>query len=131
MARYVRRPRHSFASKLRWAVGGFVWGVRTQSNFVIHLAVAVAVVVTGVLLRVTLLEWSVLALCITVVLVTELFNTAIEHLARAITHEHDDEIRHALDTGAGAVLMASVGSAVTGAIIFINRLGLMLEWWSG
>jgi diacylglycerol kinase len=105
--------------------------VRTQSNFVIHLAVAAAVVVTGVLLRVTLLEWCMLALCITVVLVAELFNTAIEHLARAITHEHHDEIRHALDTGAGAVLMASIGSAVTGAIICTNRLGLMLEWWGG
>jgi diacylglycerol kinase len=129
MARYVRRPRHSFANKLRWALGGLVWGVRTQSNFVIHLAVAAAVVVAGVLLRVTLLEWCVLALCVTVVLAAELFNTAIEHLARAITHEHHDEIRHALDTSAGAVLMASIGAAVTGAIVFVNRLGQLLEWW--
>ncbi|MEX2113158.1 MAG: diacylglycerol kinase [Pirellulales bacterium] len=131
MARYVRRPRHSFASKLRWALGGVAWGVRTQSNFVIHLAVAAAVVAAGIALRVTLVEWCVLALCTAVVLAAELFNTAIEHLARAITHEHQEEIRHALDTSAAAVLMTSAGAAMVGAAIFVHRLGLLLEWWPG
>lgn len=131
MARYVRHTRHPFTSKLRWAAGGLIWGFRSQSNFAIHLTVAAAVVIAGAVLRVTLVEWCVLSLCITVVLVAELFNTAIEHLARAITHEHHEEIRHALDTSAGAVLMAAIGAAVTGAIIFSYRLGMLMEWWGG
>ena len=51
----------SVCQQIAWAFGGLIWGVRTQSNFVIHLVVAAAVVVAGVLLRVTLLEWCVLA----------------------------------------------------------------------
>ena len=27
------------------------------------------------------------------------------------------------------VLVASIGSALVGGIIFVNRLGLMLQWW--
>ncbi len=131
MARYVRHTRHSFSSKLRWAASGLLWGIRTQANFVIHLAVAAAVVVAGVALRVTLVEWCVLALCITLVSAAELFNTAIEHLARAICHEHTEELRHALDTSAGAVLMAAIGAAVTGAVVFGYRLGVLLQWWGG
>ncbi len=131
MARYVRHTRHPFSSKLRWAIGGLLWGFRTQSNFAIHLMTAAAVVVAAMLLRATLIEWGVLALCITVVLAAELFNTAIEHLARAITHDPEEEIRHALDTSAGAVLMASIGAAVTGAIVLGYRLGVLMEWWGG
>jgi diacylglycerol kinase len=116
---------------LRWAASGLLWGIRSQANFVIHLAVAAAVVIAGVALSVTWIEWCVLALCITVVLAAELFNTALEHLARAITHDHDEEIRHALDTSAGAVLMATIGAAATGAIVFGYRLGVLLEWWGG
>ncbi len=131
MARYVRHTRHPFTSKLRWALRGVAWGVRTQSNFVIHLVLAAAVVIAGVALGVSWIEWCVLALCITIVLAAELFNTAIEHLARAITHEHHEEIRRALDTSAGAVLVAATGAAIAGAIVFGYRLGALLEWWGG
>ena len=122
---------HTLASKFGWALRGVGWAVRSQSNFVIHLAAAVAVVVLGILLRVTLVEWCVLVICIAVVLAAETFNTAIEHLARAITHEHNEEIRNALDTAGGAVLLVATGATIVGGIIFVNRLGLLLEWWGG
>jgi diacylglycerol kinase len=98
---------------------------------VIHLSAAAAVVVAGVLLRATLVEWCLLVVCIAVVLAAELFNTALEHLARAVTREHDEQIRNALDTSAGAVLIAATGAAIVGAAIFVNRLGLWAAWWGG
>jgi diacylglycerol kinase len=108
---------------------GVGWAVRTQVNFVIHLAAAAAVVVAAFWLEATLVEWCVLILCIGIVLAAELFNTALEHMARAVTREHNEEIRNALDVSAGAVLIAATGAAITGAAIFIHRLGLRLEWW--
>jgi diacylglycerol kinase len=104
--------------------------VRTQSNFAIHLATAAAVVLAAALLDATVIEWCVLIVCIAIVLAAELFNTAIEHMARAITREHNEEIRDALDVSAGAVLVAATGAAITGAVVFIHRLGLRLEWWA-
>lgn len=121
--------RNPFASKVRWALRGAAWAIRSQSNFAIHLAAAVVVIAAAVVLRATLIEWCVLVLCIAVVLAAETFNTSIEHLARAITREHNEEIRDALDTAGGAVLLAATGAAIVGGIIFVNRLGLWLEWW--
>ncbi len=121
--------RHTWIDRVRWAVRGVWWAVRTESNFAIHLAAAVAVIVAAALLRASLIEWCVLVVCIAIVLAAELFNTALEHLARAITHEHHEEIRNALDVSAGAVLVAAAGAAVTGAVIFVHRLGVTLEWW--
>ena len=30
-----------------------------------------------------------------------------------------------------AVLMAAIGSAMIGALVFVYRLGLMTGWWAG
>jgi diacylglycerol kinase len=50
-------------------------------------------------------------------LFAELFNSAIEHLAQAITADHDDHLRDALDISSGAVLVASLGAAAVGVAI--------------
>jgi diacylglycerol kinase len=44
-------------------------------------------------------------------------NTAIEHLARAVTREPNPEVRDALDVASAAVLMAALGAAVVGAML--------------
>jgi diacylglycerol kinase len=60
----------------------------------------------------------VLLLAIGGVLTAELFNSAIERLAEAITLEERPEIRDALDIAAGAVFVASATSVALGAIVF-------------
>jgi diacylglycerol kinase len=123
--------RHAFASKLRWALRGVASAIRSESNFAIHLAAAAAVVASAIVLRATLIEWCVLVVCIALVLAAETFNTALEHLARAITREHNEEIRDALDTSGAAVLLVAAGAAIVGAVVLVNRLGLSLGWWNG
>ncbi|MGE3809741.1 MAG: diacylglycerol kinase family protein [Gemmataceae bacterium] len=130
MAANGQPPRHSWTRKVGWAVRGVLWSIGAQrGNFAIHLATAAAVLVAGFLLQVSLVEWCLLVMCIAAVLAAELFNTALEQLARAITREHSEEVRNALDAAAGAVLVAAKGAAIVGAIIFISRLGMRLEWW--
>ena len=123
--------RNAWRDKFRWAARGLVQAMRSERNFRVHLAAAVAVVVVAAALRVTLVEWCVLALCITVVLAAEMLNTALEYLARAITQDHSEQIRDALDTSGGAVLLAAIGAAVVGGAILLNRLGTLLAWWGG
>jgi diacylglycerol kinase len=120
---------HSWPNKFRWAARGARRAVASERNFRVHLAMALAVAVAGGVLRVDYWEWCVLVLCVAIVLTAELFNTAIEHLARAITDEHNQEIRDALDTGGGAVLVAALGAAAVGGLVFVHRLGALVEWW--
>jgi diacylglycerol kinase len=107
-----------------------VWiGVRGQSSFAVHLPMAVLVVVAGFVLRVELVEWCVLVLAIAVVLAAELFNSALESLAKAIDVEHNLHLADALDVGSAAVLVAALGAVIVGAIVFLFRLGVLLAWW--
>lgn len=116
--------RRKFACALR----GLVIGVRGQNSFYIHIPVALAVVVLASWLRVSLIEWAVLIVCITIVFSAELFNSALESLALAITRESNPEIRDALDVASGAVLAASLGASVVGMLIVGWPL---LRWLAG
>ncbi len=78
-----------------------------------------AVVTLATWLQVSQAEWLSLILCITIVFSAELFNSAIEHLARAITREENPEIRDALDIASGAVSVTALGAAVVGFVVLV------------
>ena len=67
-------------------------------------------------------EWCLLALCIAIVLSLELFNSAIESLARAIDRQQNEHLRDALDIASGAVLIGAIGTAVVGIAILLPRV---------
>lgn len=103
--------------------------MRGQSSFRVHLVMAAAVVLAAAVLGVTPLEWCVLLVCITAVFAAELFNSAIERLAREVDRNHNPAVGAALDIASGAVLVAALGSALIGCIIFGHRLGKLAGWW--
>lgn len=122
-------PKRPWVRKFRDAFRGVKEGVHGQSSFFVHFFVAAAVIAAGLVLGVSLVEWCLLALCIAGVLVAEMFNSALESMAKAITGESDPHLGNSLDIGSAAVLLASVGASIVGAIIFGHRLGILLGWW--
>ncbi|MFW5693327.1 MAG: diacylglycerol kinase [Thermoguttaceae bacterium] len=125
----MSRPSGWYA-KFRNAFRGLGLGIRGESSFQVHFAFAVAVLLAGLLLRLDdLRQWCLLLLCITLVLAAELFNSALERMARAVSQQHDANLGAALDIGSAAVLTASFGAAVVGTVIFLARLGQLLGWW--
>jgi diacylglycerol kinase len=116
-------PERSWSEKFRDAFRGVKLGVRGQSSFFVHFFFAVAVIVAAIVLGVSdYREWCLLILCIAGVLAAEMFNSAMELLARCISDQPDARLGRALDIGSAAVLIASVGAAVVGLIIFGRHL---------
>ncbi len=114
-----RRPRErSWIAMFRDALRGVKIAIRGEVNFFVHLFVAVIAGVGGGILKLSDNRWwCIYILCVTVVLTAELFNTAIERLARAVTREQHPEVRDALDIASGAVLVASIGAGCVGFLM--------------
>jgi diacylglycerol kinase len=119
----------SWFRKFRDAFRGLKVGVRGQSSFFVHFFVATVVLVSAAVLQVGLVEWCLLLLCITIVLAAEMFNSALESMAKAITGENHPHLGNSLDIASAAVLTASIGASVVGSIIFVNRLADIFGWW--
>jgi diacylglycerol kinase len=120
----------SWRDKFGSAFAGLWLTIRTERSFAVHLPMAAAVAVVAAVLHVSLVESCILILCVSLVLSAEILNSAIEHLARETSREQRPGIAAALDMSSGAVLVASLGAAAVGTIIFLPKLGRMLGWWA-
>jgi diacylglycerol kinase len=92
----------------------------------VHAICAVAVGLMGLWLRVSAVEWAVLALATGVVIGAEALNSAIERLADRVTVEREESIRLLKDSAAGGVLAASIGAALAALAIFGPKLVALL-----
>ena len=120
MNQLPEQRRRSWPAKFRDAFRGIGIGIRGQSSFQVHMLCAVIVVAAAAASRLSALQWSAVLLCIAIVLVSEMFNTALEALAKAIDTQYHPQLRDALDMASGAVLLSAIGAVVVGAVIFAD-----------
>ncbi len=107
------RPR-GFIGSVNCAIEGILWAAKTQRHMLFHLVAAILVLVGAEVLYLSLQEFALLALAITLVLFAELVNTAIEVLVDLVSPEFHPLAQRAKDVAAGAVLLASVGAMILG-----------------
>lgn len=98
---------------------GLRLAVQSQRNLQIHLVATLAAVLLGLISDLANWEWGCLILCIGLVWMAELFNTAIEILCDRVTQEQDDRIRQVKDVAASAVLVASLIAVFVALLIFL------------
>jgi diacylglycerol kinase len=126
----ARKPRRTWKRKFHDACKGLKYGVRGQSSFFVHFFFTALVIAGAIVLRCEVLEWCLLLGCIGMVLVAELFNSAVETLFKGLDEAGKQRSWQALDISAGAVLLASGFAAAIGCLVFLHRLGVILAYLS-
>ena len=110
------RSRNIFES-FRFAFSGLWYALRTQRNTRIHLTITAAVVVLGLFLELSYVQWAVVTLTIGFVLVSEMLNTVAETLVDLISPGYHSLAKIVKDVTAGAVLLAAIVSIVVGLLV--------------
>ena len=108
------------------ALNGTIHFFKTERNGKIQGVIAILVLITGFFLHLSSTEWILVLLCISSVFIPEIMNSALEHLCNLVHNEYHPLIKHIKDVSAGAVLMASVISAVIGLMIFLPKILALL-----
>jgi len=117
----VRRIPRSFG----YAIEGLVLMVRTQPNFVVQLAAAVAALALGALVGLSPLEMGLIVLVIGLVLAIECLNTALETLCDLVSPELHPLVKRAKDASAAAVLISAIIAVVVAVLLFGPHLGML------
>lgn len=103
-----------FIDSINCAIEGILWTVKSQRHMRVHFLAAVAVLLVALLLRVSALDFVLLAFAVTLVLFAELINTALEVVVDLVSPQFHPLAKRAKDVAAGAVLVASIGAVVMG-----------------
>lgn len=104
------------------AINGLITAVGTERNMKIHYGVALFVLVSSLFFNLSRVEYILLLITISLVIVAELFNTAIEKVVDMVTEEYHPLAKLAKDIAAGAVLIAAINSVAIGYLLFFDRL---------
>lgn len=121
--------RRTWFGKFGDAFRGIARAVLGQSSFAVHIPAALGTLALAAILRVSLIEWCVLAGAIGAVLAAEVINTSIEMLAKAVTEDFDPFVRDALDIASAGVMVTVVTAVVIGTLLIGNRAGILIGWW--
>jgi undecaprenol kinase len=94
----------------------------SERNMRVHIAAAVLIVFSAIFFRVTLTEWFIILILISLVFALEMINTAVEDLANIVRDELKLDYaatRKARDVAAGAVFVVAIIAALVGITIFL------------
>ena len=112
---------HSRAKSFLYAFEGIIQFFRKEHNAWLHLVATGAVVIMGILLRVSRTEAIALVIAVALVWICEILNTCVEKTMDMITKEYDTRVKVIKDLSAGAVLVAAAAAAVIGGIVFLPK----------
>ena len=108
------------------AVAGLAWVMKTQKNFKIQLFLSILSLTGGFYFKISYIEFLIIGVLITVGLVIEVINTAIEEAIDAIHKDWQEAIKVAKDVAAAAMLIFSTGAFIIACIIFLPHLFKLL-----
>ena len=116
------KTRQGIIKAFNAAIEGIIYTFKFERNMKIHYFLAVVVLTASLFLGLDRFEMILLVFAISLVVIAEMFNTAIEKTIDMITDEYHILAKIAKDVAAGGVLIAALNSAVVGYLLFYNKL---------
>jgi diacylglycerol kinase (ATP) len=114
----IRKTIDSF----NYAINGLLHSVKTQRNMKIHIAIALITLLVAGVSKVSRVETILLFVAITLVLMTEMLNTAIEAVVDMISQKYHPLAAIAKNVAAAAVLVTAINAVIVGYLIFYDKL---------
>jgi diacylglycerol kinase len=108
--------------------GMYVFWMTTNNLFkYIAPTATLIVIILGFFLNVSSFEWIALILTIGFVIISEMFNTAIEIDIDLTSPQYHPYARDTKDVAAGAVLLSIITSIIVGLIVFLPKILLYVK----
>lgn len=109
------------------ALIGIITAVKRERNLKIHLSITILILILSKILIISRVELIIIILLCALVIVAELFNTAIENVVDLYCgDEYNDLAKYTKDVAAGAVFAIAVAAGVIGFIIFVPRISIFI-----
>lgn len=113
----TRSSRPAWRQRLVDAERGVMQGIRGDSAFFVYFFLSSATVAACVVLGISLIQWTIVILALTLVLSAEMFNQVLKALLLGFGRPVDDAARAALRIAVAAVFVAITGSVIVIGLI--------------
>ncbi len=117
----IVEAKSTFIRSFGYALEGIVAALKGR-NFRIIVCLGFLATIAAFYLRFTASEWVLLIMTISVVIVAEMVNTAIEAIVDLVSPQIRDKAKIAKDVAVAGVFIASVFSITVGVLLFLPKI---------
>lgn len=118
----MQSKRKKLINSFKYAFRGIITALKKEQNMKIHFTIAICVILAGIILKISVIEWIICLILIGLVISLELVNTALEQTVDIAMPAINEKAKIAKDVAAGTVLVSAIISAIIGLIIFIPKI---------
>jgi diacylglycerol kinase (ATP) len=119
--------KRTIIDSFNYAVSGIITSLKTEKNMKVHYIIAILIIISSLFFDFTRIEFLLLLFSISLVVITEMINTALERVVDLITEDFHPLARIVKDVAAGAVLIAAINSIIVGYLLFFDRLNSLTD----
>ena len=126
----MNKSKNGFIKRIKsfgYAFTGLFELIKSEPNARIHFVATLGVLIAGLIMGLSNVEWCVVLIAIAMVWASEAFNTVIEKLTDHLFPEHQETARIVKDISAGAVLICAIVALICGLIIFLPKLTVLFH----
>lgn len=114
--------RNSMIKSFEYAGSGVKEAFQNEPNFRVHIIVGGLSIILAIILQFSLIKFAILVLTITLVVILELINTAIEKIVDKVSPHYSHLAKVAKDVSAAAVLLSAFAAIVVGILLFLPEI---------
>ncbi|AEE15113.1 diacylglycerol kinase [Thermodesulfobium narugense DSM 14796] len=112
---------HNIYKSFYFAIMGLLIAFKEERNLKIQLTMFFLLLAIGLILRFKPIEWIIVLLSSSIVIVSEIINSVVERIMDYINPEFDDRVKIIKDMSASFVLIACLFSVIIFLILIFNR----------
>ena len=120
------KNKRNFITSVKDCINGLNFIMINELNFKREIVLAILALIVSYILKVSKIEFIIILLVIALVIVSEIFNTAIEKTVDLCTKEYNEIAKIAKDVSAFAVLTMCMFALIIGIIIFVPKLIVLI-----
>lgn len=119
---------HRFFISFKYSYDGLKYAYLNEQSMLLHLMCTIVVIVLGIFLKISLIEWIICITLLTCIMSIELLNTAIEATVDLVTKEKKELAKIAKDTSSASAGIISIFSLVVFLLIFVPKIIEFIGW---
>lgn len=121
-----QKKKRTFIDSVKDCLNGLSFIMISEHNFKREIILAIIALIASYFLKVSKIEFIIILIVIALVIVSEIFNTAIEKTVDLYTRNYNEIARIAKDVSAFGVLTMCIFALVIGIIIFAPKIIVLI-----
>ncbi|WP_101772731.1 diacylglycerol kinase [Peptostreptococcus faecalis] len=117
-----KKKKQNMIKSVNAAIEGLMYTFKSERNMKLHYLASFVVLIVSLFFNFSKIEFVLLLGAITLVVITEMINTAIEKTVDLVTSEYHELAKIAKDVAAGSVLVSAMYAVVVAYILFYKNL---------